>query len=724
MRGGGMVGGGRGGGAFQSDDLKGKIYDRRLYGEMFRYVMPYLKWVIISFFILLLVASAEMVLPLIQRSAIDDYIVSDKSVSIYTDEAEYRKFLEDYKVLKLDEYEYNGRFFVVLGTKQRTKIDAPMLAGLEQSNTLSNSKVYTLEAKPEVIEILNKYFPENLNPTISKDGIEGWFKISPEKILITRENLNKVPSQERIEIRKAATNKLLMLALIFFAIILIRLVSSYAQSVITAYYSQMAMNDLRHDVFAHMQKMPVQYFDQNPVGRLVTRLTNDIRAIDEMLASGVITIIQDVFMVIGITILMLVLDWKLALISFTIIPFVIWTISIYRQKTRVVYREVRKYLAQLNATLAEHIAGQKIIQLFNQYFYKRDEFSHINQDYFRTSIKQLKLFAFFRPIIHVSSQFSVALIIWYGGGQILQNAITIGLLMAFTQYISKLFEPINNFSEKFNVLQGALAGAERIFDLMDQKPEDYRAEKASSRRLEGEIEFQNVWLAYNPGEWVLKDISFKIKPGEKIALVGHTGSGKTSIVSLLLGFYPYQKGRILLDGKPLDSHALADIRSNIGIVQQDVFIFSGNIKENIALTNDDLTDEEILEVATYVNADKFIQKLPSKYEEPVMERGATLSTGQRQLLAFARVLAYDPSIFILDEATSNIDTETEILIQDALEKLIKDRTSIMIAHRLSTIQHVDRILVLHKGEIVEEGSHFDLLDKKGLYYDLYRLQYT
>jgi ABC-type multidrug transport system fused ATPase/permease subunit len=460
------------------------------------------------------------------------------------------------------------------------------------------------------------------------------------------------------------------------------------------------------------------------VGRLVTRVTNDIRAIDEMLASGVITIIQDVILIIAIVTLMMVLDYKLALVSMAILPLVVWLIAYFRKRTRIIYREVRKYLAQLNATLAEHIAGQKIIQLFNQYSHKRDEFAEINQTYFATSMKQLKLFAFFRPIINVSSQIATAVIIWYGGGQILQNMITIGLLMAFTQYIRRLFEPINDFSEKINVLQGALAGAERIFDLMDLEPEDYRDDMHSELKLVGEIEFENVWMAYNPGEWVLKDISFKIKPGEKIALVGHTGSGKTSIVNLILGMYPYQKGRILIDGKELDQYALQDIRSNVGIVQQDVFIFSGDIAENIALNNQDLSLEEITQMAKYVNADKFIRQLPQQYHEPVMERGATLSTGQRQLIAFARVLAYDPSIFILDEATSNIDTETEILIQDALEKLIQERTSIIIAHRLSTIQHADRIIVLHKGKIVEIGSHFDLLDRKGLYYDLYRLQYT
>lgn len=737
MRGGGMMG--RGG--FQSDDLKGKIYDRRLYGHMFRYVKPYAKWVILSFFILMLVAASEMVLPLIQRSAIDDHIVSNKTVAIFDDAVAYQQFMQRYSYLKFKPYSHDGKNFVIINTKDRNRLDALELKSMEDNGVLSQSFVYQISPRPEVMKILaDNGFTELKQPAIREgkfidgqsqshpDSLKGpgkhWMRVADDEILISRESLNLVPTQDRIKLREEAGKSLVVLALIFFGIIVLRAVSSYVQSVITAYYSQMAMNDLRHDVFEHMQKMPVQYFDKNPVGRLVTRVTNDIRAIDEMLASGVITIIQDVILIIGIVVLMLVLNWQLALVSFAILPFVIWTISIYRKKTRVVYREVRKYLAQLNATLAEHIAGQKIIQLFNQYFHKRDEFSHINQVYYTTAIRQLRLFAFFRPIIHVSSQFAVALIIWYGGGQILRNAITIGLLMAFTQYVGKLFEPINQFSEKFNVLQGALAGAERIFDLMDQDPDDYRASLASKLRFEGEIEFQNVWLAYNPGEWVLKDISFRVRPGEKVALVGHTGSGKTSIVSLLMGFYPYQKGRILIDGKPLQSYSLEDLRSNIGIVQQDVFIFSGDIKENIALSNQKLSAEEIERVAKYVNADRFIQNLPQKYDEPVMERGATLSTGQRQLIAFARVLAYDPAIFVLDEATSNIDTETEILIQDALEKLMEHRTSIMIAHRLSTIQHVDRIIVLHKGEIVEEGSHFDLLDKQGLYYDLYRLQYT
>lgn len=716
--------GGHGRGGFAEDDLKNRVFDKHLYGRMLRYLAPYLTWVVISFLILMVVAGAELVQPLIQQRAIDDYIVSDKNIAIFANAAEAEAFLAKYDILNLEAFAHRDRHFLIIPSKEMNKINRPDILDLERRGIMAGAKVFLIEDKPANVAILNKYLRQETAPTGGKNGLNGWFRVGNGKIALERDQLNKIPGEERFQVRSEAAHSLIWLALAFLGISLLRFAAGYSQMVITTTFSQKAMNDMRHDVFAHMQRMPVQYFDKNPVGRLVTRVTNDIRAIDEMLSSGVITLFQDVVMIIAIVVLMLILDWKLALVSFIILPLVIWVIREFRKRTRVLYREVRKHLAALNATLAEHISGQKIIQLFNQYFHKRDEFSRINQEYFKTSLKQMKLFAFFRPIIHVSSQIAVALIIWYGGGQILRNAITIGLLMAFTQYITKLFQPINDFSEKFNVLQGALAGAERIFDLMDQDPEEYREALASEVKLKGEIEFRNVWLAYNPGEWVLKDVSFKIRPGEKIALVGHTGSGKTSIVNLILGMYPYQKGEILLDGKPLSRYALEDLRRNVGIVQQDVFIFSGNITENIALNNSSLTREEIIQVAKYVNADKFISKLPQGYDEPVMERGATLSTGQRQLIAFARVLAYDPSIFILDEATSNIDTETELLIQDALAKLIVNRSSIIIAHRLSTIQHADRIIVLHKGEIVEEGPHFDLLDQKGLYYDLYRLQYT
>jgi len=427
--------------------------------------------------------------------------------------------------------------------------------------------------------------------------------------------------------------------------------------------------------------------------------------------------------------MMMILNWKLALVSFSVLPLLTVLLIIFRNKIRAVYRIVRKKVAAINSALSEDISGVKIIQLFNQYKRKKKEFAEINNEYYRYSVKQMKIYASFRPMIHSLRRVAVAAVLWYGGGQILQNVITLGVFMAFLSYLDRFFEPIDQLTEKFNILQAAMAGSERIFDLIDKpvekENEDEKTENGKSeQRFKGEIEFKNVSLSYIEGVEVLKNISFKIAAGEKVALVGHTGSGKTSIISLISGLYPFREGEILIDGKVISNYPLDELRKNIGIVQQDVFLFSGTIRENIVLSNKLISDERLREIAHFVNVDKFVESLPEKYDEPVMERGATFSVGQRQLIAFARVLAYDPSIFVLDEATSNIDTETEILIQDALKKLMKNRTSIIIAHRLSTIQHVDRIIVLHKGEIREQGNHQELLAKKGLYYDLYRLQYS
>ncbi len=705
----------RGGGfGMNVDDLQGKIYDRKLYGRLFPYIKPYMHIIAVAFIIMLALAFIEIYLPLITKTAMDDHVVSNRSILILDTKAKQDEFDKRYGKLKFTKYQNNDIEYVIVPTKKRKHLGKKEIAAYTKAGTLTKENYYFTQSSPEYIEILNKY-----NPT----GNEV-IRLSNQELAFSEVISKRFDKKDWLHLRQRDADKLMHYGLLYLAFILLQFVFNFLQVFLTTYSSQHAMNDLRKDLFGHLQRMPVSFFDKNPVGRLVTRVTNDIRTLDEMLATGAITIIQDFLKIIAIMILMLNLNVELSLVSFSLIPIIILLIVLYKRKIRPIYREVRKKIASLNATLAEHMSGSKIIQIFNQYDNKRKEFSEKNESYYKTTLQQLTLNAFFNPLIHICTHIAIALIIWYGGGKILDNVITIGLFMAFTEYVRKLFEPINQFSQKFDILQAALTGAERIFGLMDEKQDDYREGLTSNKKFDGSIEFKNLWLAYNPEEWVLKDVSFKINPGEKVALVGHTGSGKTSIVNLILGMYPFQKGQILLDGKVIKDYSLADIRSNIGIVQQDVFLFSGTIKDNIVLNNNALTQRRLEEVSHMVNVDKFINSLPGKYEEPVQERGATFSVGQRQLIAFARVLAYDPSIFILDEATSNIDTETEILIQSALERVMENRTSIIIAHRLSTIQHCDRIIVLHKGRIIEEGNHQELLQEEGLYYDLYKLQYN
>jgi len=703
----------------QQDELLGKIYDSRLFGRLLVYVKPYWKYLLIAFILLLLNTVGEIVLPMLTMRAVDDHIVPDKRM-IVIDKDMYQRFRESTDISKFTVYEGNALHFIVVTSKNQGYIQRELLKEIKDNDFMFDEKIIVFNAK-------------ETNPELYEKIIENVYVINHEYFFVKLADIYKMPIPDIVELRGKSFSALKMIGILFLVIVLIKFGMEFCQIMLITIASQKAMHDLRSDLFSHLEKMPVTFFDKNPVGRLVTRVTNDIGAIGEMLTSGVITILQDFFIMIAIMIFMLHLNWQLALVSFSVLPFVIMTITIYKKLTRDSFREMRRWLASVNATIAEHISGVKIIQLFNQYKPKEDDFNNSNFKYFKASMRQLKLQALFQPLIGTSRYVVMAIILWYAGGQILQNIVTLGLFMAFISYMEKLYERIHGFTDKFTILQSAMAGAERIFDLRDQAEADYREGKSDVEKIDGEIEFKNVWLSYTDKDienadkndsYVLRDISFKVKPGEKIALVGHTGSGKTSIVNLILNMYQNQKGQVCIDGKNINEYKLHNLRSHIGMVQQDVFLFSGNIRENIALNNADITDEEINKITEYVNVSGFINSLGGKLEEPVQERGATFSVGQRQLISFARVLAYNPAIFILDEATSNIDTETEILIQDALFKIMENRTSIIIAHRLSTIQHVDRILVLHKGEIIEEGSHQELLRKEGLYYDLYRLQYS
>lgn len=696
------------------DDIKSKIYDRDLYRKLFRYLKPYWKLVLISFVLLLLFAAAELAIPYVTKTAVDQIVSPNLDLISFSSKTDLDNFQEEYQSVKFTEYAYQDNFFL----------------------SFSNDKLYYID-KGQITEFQSQgrffkkvVFLKNNESVITKIAGIDFLTISEEFIAVESSRLEDFKdkgifsSEDLQQLRKKDISRLKYYGLIFLSILILQFIFTYFQIYTINYAAQHAMYDLRRDLFSHLEKLPLSFFDKNPIGRLVTRVTNDVRTMDEMLSSGLIKLIQDLLVMVGILVMMLLLNWRLALASFTVLPLLIFLLVTFKNKVRLTYRVVRKKLAAINTTLSEDISGVKIIQLFNQYTRKKQEFTEINNEYYKVSLRQMRIYASFRPVIHSLRRVALAIIVWFGLGLVIKDMISLGIFMAFISYMDRFFEPINHLSEKFNILQAAMSGAERIFDLMENVREDYRLDKKKGDIFKGEIEFRNVWLRYNDNGDVLKNISFKIKPGEKVALVGHTGSGKTSIISLISGLYPFQKGSILIDGKDIAEYSLEELRDNIGIVQQDVFLFSGTIKDNIVLSNEAMSCDEIKQVAEYVNVDNFIESLPEKYLEPVMERGATFSVGQRQLIAFARVLAYDPAIFVLDEATSNIDTETEILIQDALKKLMQDRTSIIIAHRLSTIQNVDKIIVLHKGEIKEEGSHQELLEKKGLYYDLYRLQYT
>ena len=514
------------------------------------------------------------------------------------------------------------------------------------------------------------------------------------------------------------------IVLLFIGALFFHFILQYFQIYIMQWVGQKTMYDLRMKIYSHIQNLGLAFFDKNPVGRLVTRATSDVQALNEMFTSGVVSIFGDIITLIGIFAVMFYLNWKLALISMIVLPFIFLSSIIFRIKVRKSFRAIRTRVAKLNAFLQEHITGMWVVQSFAAEKNTFDKFAFINRDLRNHHLKAVFYFATFFPIVEILGAVSLALIIWYGGGQIIKGTLTFGALVAFIQYADRFFYPIRDLSEKYNILQQAMASSERIFRLLDERPDIKEPDMPRTvDRVFGGIRFENVHFAYKNEDWVLKEINLDIKPGERIAIVGATGSGKTSLASLLLRFYEFQKGSIYLDGVSIKDINIKPYRKNFALVLQDIFMFSGNIARNIRLGEERIGDERIIQSLKTVGADGFVKKFDEGINFILTERGANLSVGQRQLLAFARALAYDHKILILDEATSSVDTETEIPIQNALEKLLSGRTSIVIAHRLSTIKRSDRIIVMHKGMIKEEGTHADLLTLGGIYHRLYQLQY-
>jgi ATP-binding cassette subfamily B protein len=517
---------------------------------------------------------------------------------------------------------------------------------------------------------------------------------------------------------------LFRLALLYLGVLITGFLLGYLQFYTMQVIGQSVMYDIRMQVFRHLQKLHLAFFDKNPVGRLVTRVTNDVNVLNELFSSGVVAVFGDILALAGIIIAMFYYNWQLALITLAVMPFLVMATIIFRKKVRVVYRQVRTRLARINAFLQEHITGMSVVQLFNQekrIFFKFDE---INAKLRRSHFRSVYLYAVFFPAVVVIETVALVLLVYYGGLRVNLDILTLGELVAFIQLVERFFRPLRDLSEKYNILQSSMASSERIFKLIDETPLIEAPERPREiGEFKGGIEFESVSFAYNEPEYILHDVSFTIEPGEKVAVVGYTGAGKTSLISLLLRFYEFQKGDIKIDGVSLRDLSPDYIREHMALVLQDVFIFSGDFAENIHLNNDDITSNQVVLAAHQVGISDFIERQPNGYSSVVHERGATLSTGQKQLLSFARALAYDPKILILDEATSSVDAQTETQIQAALERLMRGRTSIIIAHRLSTIEKADRILVMHKGRLRESGTHKQLLAQKGIYHTLYETQF-
>jgi ATP-binding cassette subfamily B protein len=521
------------------------------------------------------------------------------------------------------------------------------------------------------------------------------------------------------------TNHLTQFALLFLLVQFLRFVFSYFQVVLLNSVGQYVMFDLRRQIYDKLQQQEISYYDRNPVGRIMTRLTADVDALNELFTSGVTDLLGDLVMIVAIIAVMVYMDVRLTLVTLLTVPMLFAATNWFRKNARRGYDLVRIKIARIFSFLQEHFSGAQTVQIFNAEAKSLSEFARINDDHRNANVDTIFYYAVFFALVDFIGAVGIALIIWYGGYRVMQNALTLGGLFAFIQYSGFLFQPIRDISDKYNVLQGAVVASHRIFKALDlpiliTTP----ATPLKTGRAEGRIDFENVWFAYNAEEWVLKDACFSVSPGQSVALVGHTGSGKTTITNLLMRFYDVQKGRILLDGVDVRDWDLQSLRENFAVVLQDIFLFTGTVESNIRLGREDISDERVRWAANEVRADDFIRRLPHEYMSEVRERGAGLSVGQKQLISFARALAFDPALLILDEATSSIDTETEQLIQDAIARVMRSRTSVIVAHRLSTIQRADNIIVLHHGEIREQGTHQDLLALQGLYWRLYKLQYS
>lgn len=667
----------------------GKAVDLRLLRRLLRYLRPYWKLFVLAFLFSSGLAVIELIMPYITKIAVDEVLVLPW-VEIHS------PFPPAPSALSLGDNHYLVR---------EADLPRELREELERTGNLLGRWLVVPSGSPEA-EVAQKH--PDLFLTLS----EGY--------AISEANLKKLSPQEVRALRARQYRTLTILALAFLALLFVRFLLGYGQVYTLQYVGQRIMFDMRRQIFSHLLRLPMSVLDREPVVRLVTRATNDVAAINEMYTRALVNLFQDFLLMLGVLAIMFRLNARLTLGLLVFAPVIGALAFWFRIQARAAYRETRRVLAKLNAYLAESLSGMVVIQLFRQELSSLQRFQRINVEFFRAQMRTVMTFGLFGPAVAMMQNVALAFLIWYGGRGVLEGVFTLGGLIAFTSYIRTLFQPLVRFSEEYNVLQEAMAAAERIFMFLDLPQEP--SGKLSLPPLRGEIEFRDVWFAYEAENWVLKGISFRVRPGEKIAIVGPTGSGKTTIINLLLGFYRPQKGEILIDGFPLSEVDLHSYRRQVALVPQDVFLFSGNVWDNIRLWNGGLGREEAERAARLVGVHDYILRLPEGYETDVKERGMRISVGERQLLSLARAAAADPKLVILDEATANVDSHTEELVQRALEAVMAGRTTIAIAHRLSTVRNADRVLVIHEGKLVEEGPPAELLAKKGLFWALWQLQ--
>ncbi len=716
---------------FHEEQQIEKSFDLYLFKRLFKYTKPYIPVLLICVVLLFFITAVDLVRPYLIKVVIDDYINAWEEPLLQLDEEldglESTLYKTDYYVRTKDLEGYVDDLIIntqanlvnpisFIGLKD--KLNYLSDRGILWAGSIDTNNLYQLYINENGQYLLSGKIQEGLKPDFSTID-EGY--VTAGQTTIDAEHLSQ---DDYSAFRQADISGVMKVIAAFFVILFAGFILNYAQALLLNYAAQRQIYHMRQALFDHLMHQNLKFFDQNPVGRLVTRVTNDMKNISEMYTNVLINAIKDILLLAGTIFVMFALNTKLAMVSLITFPLIGLAAWRFRMKAREAHRSVKVKLARINSSLAENIAGMKIIQIFAQQKSIKEEFEKVNNSHLHSSLEEIKVFAIFRPTMNLIYSLTLAILIWYGGGRAIQGALELGVLFAFINYTEQFYRPIFDLSEKFNILQSAMASAERIFMLFDT--DEVIEETDAPVKLEpfrGEIEFKDVWFSYEADNWILKNVSFKVKPGDTIAFVGATGSGKTTIISLLNRFYDIQKGQILIDGHDIKSINRNDLRSKLGMVLQDVFLFAGDIKGNIRLNNKDMSMEALESVARHVNADPFIKKLPGGYDEPVQERGSTLSAGQRQLLSFARALAFSPDVLILDEATANIDTETEHLIQEAIDRIVQNRTTIIVAHRLSTIQNADKIIVLHKGEIREIGSHEELLENDGIYHSLYKLQY-